>query len=103
MNNLEQVLQVISIIVFISGGITFFFKTGSYKTTIDKDIKALQDDIKELKDENEDIKDDIEKMKSENSKVIANLDKTLTEIKTKLELLIQFSGWNSRIDERDKN
>ena len=92
MNGLEPILQIISIIVFISGGITFFFKTGSYKTTIDSQLAELQKDTLKNEKAIEEIKKDIEIMKDENSKVITNLNSTLAEIKAKLELLVQYSG-----------
>lgn len=102
MDNLEPVLQIISIIVFITGGITFFFKTGSYKTTVDTQLKNLEEDVKENKTEIEELKDDFDKMKTENTMTTSRLETLLIEVKTKLELLMQFSNWNNK-DERDKN
>lgn len=92
MSGLELILQIISIIVFITGGITFFFKTGGYKTTIDTQLQKLQQETEENKDAIKEIKQEISVMKAETNKVITNLNNTLTEIKTKLELLIQYSG-----------
>lgn len=92
MNNIELILQIISILVFISGGITFFFKTGSYKTNVDSQIAELQKDTKENEIAIKEIKQEIDIMKSENAKVITNLNSTLAEIKAKLELLVQYSG-----------
>lgn len=92
MSGLELILQIISIIVFITGGITFFFKTGGYKTTIDTQLQKLQQETEENREAIKEIKQEISVMKAETNKVITNLNNTLTEIKTKLELLIQYSG-----------
>lgn len=92
MNNLEQILQIISILVFISGGITFFFKTGGYKTNIDSQLLELQKDTEENKEAIKEIKQEIDIIKTENAKVITNLNSALAEIKAKLEFLVQCSG-----------
>jgi len=99
MDNLETVLQIISIIVFITGGLTFFFKTGSYKTNVDTKLQSLDEDVKENKKEIEDLRDDFEKTKTEHNIVTSRLETLLIEVKTKLELLMQFSNWKK--DERD--
>ena len=98
MNNLEPILQIISIIVFISGGITFFFKTGEYKTTIDNQLKTLAKEIEKNAKEIEEIKTDIDKTKTDNIAVTSRLEALLIEVKTKLELLMQFSGWKNEKD-----
>lgn len=92
MNELETILQIISIVVFISGGITFFFKTGSYKTNIDSQLAELQKDTEDNKIAIKEINREIDIMKTENAKVITTLNSTLAEIKAKLELLVQYSG-----------
>ena len=92
MNGLEPILQIISILVFISGGITFFFKTGSYKTNIDSQLAELQKDTEENKEAIKEIKQEIDIIKSDNAKVITNLNSSLAEIKAKLEFLVQCSG-----------
>lgn len=92
MNGLETVLQIISIVVFLGGGITFFFKTGGYKTTIDTQLAELKKDTEENKSAIEDIRKEIGAMKSETNKVMADLNSNFAEIKAKLELLIQYSG-----------
>jgi uncharacterized protein YlxW (UPF0749 family) len=92
MDNLEYIIQIISIVVFISGGITFFFKTGEYKTTIDSQLAELRKDTEENEKSIKELKQEIEIMKSENAKVITTLNSTLAEIKAKLELLVQYSG-----------
>ena len=92
MSGLEQIVQIISIIVFLSGGVTFFFKTGGYKTNIDAQLAELQKDTEENKISIKELKQEISTMKAETNKIITNLNNTLTEIKTKLELLVQYSG-----------
>lgn len=99
MDNLETILQIISIIVFITGGLTFFFKTGSYKTNVDTKLQSLDEDVKENKKEIEELRDDFEKTKAEHNVVTSRLETLLIEVKTKLELLMQFSNWKK--DERD--
>lgn len=92
MSGLEQIVQIISIIVFLAGGVTFFFKTGGYKTNIDAQLAELQKDTEENKVSIKELKQEISTMKAETNKIITNLNNTLTEIKTKLELLVQYSG-----------
>lgn len=92
MNGLETVLQIISILVFLGGGITFFFKTGGYKTTVDTQLIELQKDTEENKNAIESIRKEISLMKSETNKVMTDLNSNFAEIKAKLELLIQYSG-----------
>ena len=92
MESLEPLIQIISIIVFISGGVTFFFKTGGYKTTVDTRLIELQKDTEENKNDIKDIKSEISSMKAETNKVISNLNANLAEIKAQLSLLLQCSG-----------
>ena len=92
MNGLEPIIQIISILVFISGGITFFFKTGGYKTNIDTKLTELENDNQETKNAIKEIRQEISTIKAENAKVINTLTITLAEIKSKLELLIDYSG-----------
>lgn len=92
MINIELILQIISIIVFITGGITFFFKTGGYKNNIDTKLVDLQKDTDENKNDIKEIKNEISAMKADTNKVISNLNTNLAEIKAKLELLVQYSG-----------
>ena len=87
MNGLEPIIQIISILVFISGGITFFFKTGGYKTNIDTKLTELENDNKDQKDAIKEIRQEINTIKSENAKVITTLNITLAEIKSKLEII----------------
>lgn len=102
MDNLEQIIQVISILVFLGGGVTFFFKTGSYKTNIDTKLAELQKDTEENKNAIKDMQKDIDSMKTETNKVIATLNSTLAEIKAKLELLVQYSGMFNGINKNQK-
>ena len=92
MNGLEPILQIISIIVFVTGGITFFFKTGGYKTNIDTQLLELQKDTEENKSDIKEIKQEISVMKAETNKVISNLNSNLAAIQSKLDLLVQYSG-----------
>lgn len=92
MSELEQVIQIISIVVFLSGGITFFFKTGAYKTNIDAKLIELQKEAEENKAAIKEVRQEINLMKAETNKIISNLNSTLAEIKAKLELLVQYSG-----------
>ena len=92
MSNLETVIQIISILVFLGGGITFFFKTGGYKTNIDTKLVELQKDTEENKNAIKELEHEISAMKTETGKIITTLNSTLAEIKAKLELLVQYSG-----------
>lgn len=92
MNGLEPVIQIISILVFLGGGITFFFKTGGYKTNIDAKLSELQKDTEENKNSIKEIQREINTMKAETNKVITQLNSNLSEIKAKLEVLVQYSG-----------
>ena len=92
MESLEPLIQIISIIVFISGGVTFFFKTGGYKTTVDTRLTELQKDTEENKESIKEIKNEISTMKADTNKVISNLNANLAEIKAQLSLLLQCSG-----------
>lgn len=92
MGNLEQIIQIISILVFLGGGITFFFKTGGYKTTVDTQLIELRKDTEENKADIKEIKNEISNMKTETNKVITNLNSNLSEIKARLDLLVQYSG-----------
>lgn len=92
MDGLEQIIQIISILVFFGGGVTFFFKTGGYKTNIDTQLVELQKDTDENKKDIKEIKQEISAMKAETNKVITSLNINLAEIKAKLETLIQYSG-----------
>ena len=71
MNGLEIIIQIISILVFLGGGITFFFKTGGYKTTVDTQLLELQKDTEENKKSIDDIRKEISLMKSETNKFLA--------------------------------
>lgn len=90
--DLEKWLQIISIIMFMAGGLAFFFKSGGYKTNVDTKLQSLDEDVKENKKDIEELRDDFEKMKTEQSVETSRLETLLIEVKTKLELLMQFSG-----------
>ena len=93
MENLEQILQIISIIAFIAAAIKFFVTIGEYKTIINTKIETIQKDIEELKNANTNLENDVEKLKTETSVSITRMESLLIEVKTKLELLIQFAGF----------
>ena len=92
MESLENIVQIISILVFVTGGITFFFKTGRYKTNIDTKLNELQKDIEENKLTIKEMQIKINNMQDENNKIITNLNSSLVEIKAKLEFLVKCSG-----------
>ena len=92
MENLEQILQIVSIIAFIASAIKFFVTIGEYKTLINTKIESIQKDIVELKRANADLEKDVEKLKTDTSVSIARMETLLVEVKTKLELLMQFAG-----------
>ena len=92
MNGLEIIIQIISILVFLGGGITFLFKTVGYKNNVDTKLVELQKDTEENKKAIKELEHEINAMKTETSKVINSLNSKLAEINAKLELLVQYSG-----------
>lgn len=95
---LEIIVQIISIFVFLGGGIAFFFKTGGYKSNIDTQLVELKEDTEENKQAIKEIQKDMEMMKLESNKMVANLNSSLAEIKTKLEMLVQYSGMFNNVN-----
>ena len=93
MGTLEQIIQVISIIVFISTAITFFVKVGEYKSVINTKIEELEKDIKELKDTNAGLKKEIEKLKNDTNNTINRIETLLIRVETKMELFMQMQGY----------
>ena len=89
---MEQAVQITVIITFITSTIVFFIKLGEYKSIINSDIETLKKDVDELKKNIEEMEDELKNMKSETNKITSNLEAMLIEIRTKLELLIQYSG-----------
>ena len=100
---LEQVIQIISIIVFISTAIGFFIKIGEYKSIINTRLEVVEDDIQELKQEQKEIKNNLEKIESKTNQVTSNLETLLIEVKTKIEFLMQYQGILTEHDKRFKN
>ena len=92
MGSLENIVQIISILVFVTGGLTFFFKTGGYKTNVDTKLSELQKDVEENKMSIKEMQIKINNMQDENNKIITNLNSSLAEIKAKLEFLVKCSG-----------
>lgn len=89
---LEQVIQITVIITFIASIICFFVKLGEYKSLINTDIKALQEDVKDLKSDAKDTKEELDKIKRDTTQITSSLEALLIEVKTKVELLVQYSG-----------
>lgn len=85
---LEQIIQITSIITFVSMAIIFFVKIGEYKSLINNEIKVLKDDVKECKEDIRDLEHKIEAVESNNNQIMS----LLIEVKTKLELLMATSG-----------
>jgi len=90
--DLEQIVQIASIISFIGGAIYFFTNAGAYKTTIDKDLKALREDVDINSSEIKDIKEEIAIMNTTHTQITTRLETLLIEVKTKLELYMQVTG-----------
>jgi len=89
---MEQAVQITVIITFIVSTVVFFIKLGEYKSIINSDIETLKRDVENLKKDVEKVEDDLENIQLETNKVTSNLESMLIEIRTKLELLIQYSG-----------
>lgn len=92
MENLEQILQIISIIAFVAAAIKFFVTIGEYKTIINSKIEVIQQDILELKKANADLEKDIDKLKNDTNTSISRMEALLIEVKTRLDLIVQFTG-----------
>lgn len=86
---LEQVIQITSIITFISMAVIFFVKIGEYKSLINNKIEVLENDVNECKNDIKDLQHKIENLETNNSQFMS----LLIEVKTKLELLIQATGF----------
>lgn len=92
--NLEQFLQMTSIITFVFATLVFFIKIGEIKTNATKDIEKLQEDVKNI-EEHEGIQDKkIEDIKTKNDIAVNRIEGLLIEVKTKLEMLLQ-SGFSN--------
>lgn len=89
---LEQIIQITVIITFIASIVCFFVKLGEYKTLINTDIQSLKEDVKELKNEVDETKEELNKIKRDTTQVTSKLETLLIEVKTKVELLVQYSG-----------
>lgn len=89
---LEQTIQVISIITFVISTIAFFIKLGQYKTVIDTKIATLNEDTLENKQEIKNLKQEFNELKTNNAQTTSRLEALLIEVKTKLEVLMQLSG-----------
>ena len=89
---LEQVIQIISIVIFLSTAIGFFIKIGEYKSIINTRLSVVEEDIKDLKQEQKEIKDNLDKIENKTNQVTSKLETLLIEVKTKIELLMQFQG-----------
>lgn len=93
MGNLEQIIQIISIIAFIGTTFAFFVKIGEYKTVINTKIEELEKDIVELKDTKESLKHEIDKLKNETNSTINRIETLLIKVETKIELFMQMQGY----------
>lgn len=89
---LEQTIQIISIITFVISTIAFFIKLGQYKTVIDTKIATLNEDTLENKQEIKNLKQEFNELKTNNAQTTSRLEALLIEVKTKLEVLMQLSG-----------
>lgn len=90
--NTEQIIQIITILTFVGAIIAFFIKIGEFKTLINNDIQNLKKDVEELKVSDKEKTDKISKLEYDMNEETSGLKTLLIEVKTKLELLIQFSG-----------
>lgn len=101
--NLEQILQIISIIAFLGASVKFFITIGEYKTIINTKIEAIEKAIKKLEDEDKLIHTEVEKIQKESSQNSSRFEAILIEVKTKLELLISMTGMFKTNDDRKRN
>ena len=85
--SLEQVIQIISIILFLSTGIGFFIKIGEYKSLINNEIKSLKNDVEDCKRDIEKLENKIETVENNNNHITS----LLIEVKTKLEYFMTVS------------
>lgn len=89
---MEQIIQITVIFTFIVSIVVFFVKLGEYKSIINTDIENTKKDIVTVRADIKSIEEDMEKIKSDTRQATSNLEAVLIEIKTKLELLMQYSG-----------
>lgn len=101
--NLELAIQIIGIIGFFAGAIMFFVKTGEYKTNVDKDIKSLQGDLDEAKKDIKDLRKEVDKVREESVRNTNRFESLLIEVKTKIELFMQMSGFLNNSNKQDGN
>ena len=98
---LEQIIQIISIVIFLSTAIGFFIKIGEYKSIINTRLAVVEEDIKELKQGQKEFQLNLDKIENKNNSVTTKLETLLIEVKTKVELLVSYSGLVGH-DERPK-
>ena len=105
--NLEQTIQIISIISFIISIVVFFIKLGEYKSATNTDIITLKYNINEQKNEIKEIQKEIDEIKTNNAQNSSRFEAILIEVRTKLEFLISITGvfkGNTNVEhERDKS
>jgi len=86
---LEQIIQITAIITFLASAIIFFVKIGEYKSLINNKIDVLENDVNECKNDIKELQHKIESLETNNNQFMS----LLIEVKTKLELLIQATGF----------
>lgn len=101
--NLEQTIQIISIITFLVSIVIFFVKLGEYKNATNTDIVTLKHDVNEQKNEIKEIEKEIDEIKAETAKNSSEFKAILIEVKTKLEFLISMTGMMKNNDEHERN
>ncbi|RAI14212.1 MAG: hypothetical protein DKM23_00020 [Candidatus Melainabacteria bacterium] len=97
---IEQVIQICSILAFVGGAFLFFEKAGEVKNSALKDIENIQEEIKEIhkKDIEQDKK--IDEIDDKNTCAINRLEGLLIEVKTTLEFFIR-NGFNNDGTKKD--
>ena len=89
---MEQIIQIIVIITFIGSTIAFFVKLGEYKSIINTDIESVKKEIGKINSDIKNFEKDLEEIKTKTNETTSKLETVLVEIKTKLELFMQYSG-----------
>ena len=95
---IEQVIQICSIIAFAASAFMFFEKAGEVKNSALKDIDEIKEDIKELHKKEIEQDKKIDEIDDKNAIAINRLEGLLIEVKTTLEFFIRNGFKNDKKD-----
>lgn len=97
---LENIIQLISVLAFLSCAVKFFVQTGQYKAIIEVKMSAYEKDIQELKTVDSGLKKEIEDLKQKTNNTTSRLESLMVKIETKLDMLMKFNGVGQENDNK---